>query len=329
MLLNVGIIDSCLMDAELYKKFIKNYTQDAKFWIFTKCDCYNISKFKEEFSVLLINLDSIEDNVVGEFLQNLQKKLPSVPIIVISDKDYFDFGKEILKYGAADFLIKNQISPYILHKSLIKSIEFHNSYNALKKTEARYFDLFQKSLIPMYILDPSNLKFLDVNEATLHKYGYTREEFLKLNIFDIRPAEEKERLVNKLNSSYLFSENIHDIFVHKKKNGEKVYVEIYSNVIEYKDKQARLVMANDVTLRINHINFIENQNRTLQDIARIQSHDVRAPLAKMMYLIDEIKESKVEIIIDGQNYIDLLNKSFSEFNEIIKDLVIKSNSIKV
>lgn len=328
MLLNVGIIDSSLMDAELYKNFVKSYHEDAKFWIFPKCDCANISKFRNEFSVLLINIDS-EKGDVGKFLRNLRKKLPQMPIIVISEKDYFNFGKNVLQNGATDFLIKNEISPFILHKSLTRSIELNSSVLALKKTEARYLDLFQKSLIPMYILDPSNFKFLDVNQATLDKYGYTREEFLKLNIFDIRPAEEKERFFNLLRNTNLFDSNIHDIFVHKKKNGKKVYVEIYSNVIEYKNKQARLVMANDVTMRINHINYIENQNQALQEIARVQSHDVRAPLAKMMYLLDEIRESKTEVIIEGENYIDLLNKTFLEFNDIVKNLVEKSNSIQV
>jgi len=49
------------------------------------------------------------------------------------------------------------------------------------------------ALVPMYIFDPDSLMILLANEAALRLYGYAEEEFLRLNLFDIRPAEEVER----------------------------------------------------------------------------------------------------------------------------------------
>jgi hypothetical protein len=44
-------------------------------------------------------------------------------------------------------------------------------------------------------------------------------------------------------------------------------------------------MANDITKQIQYIKT-ENQNKSLKDIAWTHSHIVRAPLAKMMSIID-------------------------------------------
>src|SRR3989442_15507850 len=41
----------------------------------------------------------------------------------------------------------------------------------------------------MWVFDRGTLRFLAVNDATVRRYGYSREEFLSMTIEDIRPAE--------------------------------------------------------------------------------------------------------------------------------------------
>ena len=50
-----------------------------------------------------------------------------------------------------------------------------------------------QALVPMYIFDPDSLMILAANEAAQRLYGYSEAEFLGLNLYDIRPAEEVER----------------------------------------------------------------------------------------------------------------------------------------
>ncbi len=47
----------------------------------------------------------------------------------------------------------------------------------------------------MYILDRESLKFLEVNDAAIQKYGYSREEFLRMRTTDIRPPEDVPRFL--------------------------------------------------------------------------------------------------------------------------------------
>ena len=51
-------------------------------------------------------------------------------------------------------------------------------------------NLFDISPQPSWIYDIKTLEFLDVNEAAVLHYGYSREEFLQMTLRDIRPPED-------------------------------------------------------------------------------------------------------------------------------------------
>ena len=54
--------------------------------------------------------------------------------------------------------------------------------------------LFENNPVPMWVYDVATLAFLEVNVAAVAHYGYSREEFLRMRITDIRPPEEIERM---------------------------------------------------------------------------------------------------------------------------------------
>jgi PAS domain S-box-containing protein len=60
-----------------------------------------------------------------------------------------------------------------------------------RETERREdFRKFLASSIPMWIFDRNTLEILEVNDAATETYGYSRTEFLKMTILDIRPLED-------------------------------------------------------------------------------------------------------------------------------------------
>lgn len=111
----------------------------------------------------------------------------------------------------------------------------------------RYRLLFEKSPLPMWLFDTETLYFIDVNEAAIRHYGYTRDEFMRLKITDIRPVTEQSKIeeIVKLNRQTGLYHNQHTF--HYKRNGELINVSIESNLIEIDGKVLRLVLANDIT----------------------------------------------------------------------------------
>ncbi|MEI7677419.1 MAG: PAS domain S-box protein, partial [Bacteroidales bacterium] len=109
-----------------------------------------------------------------------------------------------------------------------------------------YEVLFHKNPLPMWVYDIESLAFLEVNEAAILNYGYTREEFLSMTIKDIRPTEDMPLLLEKLKPEN-YTDIDSDILRHLKKNGEIIYVQISAHFIDFEGRKARHIVAHDIT----------------------------------------------------------------------------------
>lgn len=84
------------------------------------------------------------------------------------------------------------------------------------------------------------------------------------------------------------------------------------------------MVSNDITKSIEHLNEIENQNIKLRDIAWIQSHIVRAPLANILGLISIINDTEN---FNNKELLTHLNQSATELEKIINDIVNKTHDL--
>ena len=50
----------------------------------------------------------------------------------------------------------------------------------------------------MWMFSKTDYSIIDVNEAAILHYGYSRDEFLEMNIKDLRPAEDIEQFLEKV-----------------------------------------------------------------------------------------------------------------------------------
>ena len=118
----------------------------------------------------------------------------------------------------------------------------------LRKSEEKYHYLFENNPHPMWIYDRKTLAFLDVNEAAIVKYGYSRQEFLSMTIVDIRPPEDVEKLRNNLAQPRQPLERSEG-WRHRLKDGTIIHVEITSHTLEIDGHESALVVAQDITER--------------------------------------------------------------------------------
>lgn len=199
---------------------------------------------------------------------------------------------------------------------------------ALEKSEKRYSDLFHLSPQPMWVYELSSLKFLDVNNAAILHYGFSHEEFLKMTLRDIRPAEdipELEKSVRQIPARENYISQ--GTYRHQKKNGEIINVEISGNTISYKGFPAEIVFAIDVTERQRYIEAIEEQNKNLLDIAWLQSHVVRAPVARILGLSNLLND--IETSPEATEIVNFMADSVSELDKAIVDVTEKIQRINI
>ncbi|MFN8459375.1 MAG: PAS domain S-box protein, partial [Anaerolineae bacterium] len=120
---------------------------------------------------------------------------------------------------------------------------------ALRATEASFRLLFDNNPHPMWVYDRQTLAFLEVNEAAIDHYGYSRDEFLRMNALDLRTPEEGARLLEYMRRSHPDLRRAGH-WQHRLKDGRFIEVEINSHVINFAGREAVLVVAQDITARL-------------------------------------------------------------------------------
>ena len=109
--------------------------------------------------------------------------------------------------------------------------------------------LFEASPIPMWVCDLETLAFLEVNDAAIRHYGYSREEFLAMTTKDIRPPEDVPRMMVDLAARGGADDPAPRMWRHLKKDGTLFEVEITAGRIYLAGRPAALIVANDISER--------------------------------------------------------------------------------
>ena len=319
--LSILVIEDNLGDFALVEEFLIEEIDDLRLIRAKNCReavCI-LANQDNHFDVILLDL-SLPDKTGAPLIKEITALCINKPVIVLTGYTDFDFGVQSLSLGISDYLLKEELTSMSLYKSILYSLERKKALAELKESEKKYSELFHLSPQPMYVFDLESLQFLNVNNAAIKHYGYTREEFLSMTIRDITPFAEIEKMEASLADSgggLIYQGN----FTHKKRNGELIRIDTQSNIMDYKGREAVVILAIDVTERLSYISAIEAQNENLREISWIQSHVVRAPLARIMGLIQILKNSEGDEKEMAMEYILL---SANELDDTIKDITNKT-----
>lgn len=117
--------------------------------------------------------------------------------------------------------------------------------------------MFDNHPLPMIIYRESDSKIIAVNNTAIDYYGYTKEEFLEKEIYDLTYTEGDEEVV--------FDTRTAREWRHQLKNGNITDVEISENDLEYGGEEARLALIKDVTGRKKAQNVIKTLSKLPQE----------------------------------------------------------------
>lgn len=110
------------------------------------------------------------------------------------------------------------------------------------ESDPAIIDFIQDSPIPMWIFDQETLRFLEVNQAAMDQYGYSRREFLSLTVLDIRPHEDVPEFLNAAVRSH-HSSIAPELWKHRLKNNQLILVEIQSLETIFRERKVEVVAA--------------------------------------------------------------------------------------
>jgi len=232
------------------------------------------------------------------------------------------------------------ITAFFLYKNIQKQ-----QYQ-LKISEAQYRSLFESNPNPMWLFHKDTFAFVAVNDAVIAKYGFSKNEFLNMTIWDIRPTEDICLLIETLKISHQDTCDM-GLWRHVKKSGEVFWVSIAMHDITFNQQPCSMVMATDMTdivikeqklkeayqhekeLNIqlaNNYEMIVAQHATLQEIAWSYSHEVRKPVCSVLaltgLLINAVTREEM------QEYLTLLETCTEEIDQIIKEKILRISQLE-
>ena len=144
------------------------------------------------------------------------------------------------------------------------AIERRGAEDALRKSESMFRLLFAHNPLPTWVFDSETLRFLQVNDAAVRKYGYSHEEFESMTVLDIRPASERAALGETLRR--WTGDGQHQThWKHLSKDARIIEAEIISHRLEYAGRSVYLVVAQDIGER----HQLEEQLRQAQKMEAV------------------------------------------------------------
>ncbi|MFL5764070.1 MAG: PAS domain S-box protein [Bacteroidia bacterium] len=245
------------------------------------------------------------------------------PIILLTGLGNPETDRKAMELGASDYLVKDDIDPEKLERSIRYSIEQSRLLKGMSDSERKFRSIFENSHDVIYLSDQTG-RIIDINRSAERLFGYTREEMLKMNAADFYlNREERERFVKEINQ-YGSCSNFEVILVDRA--GQKKYCTLTAN-IQMTDESGMVYyqgIVHDMTKRrkAERDLMIAEKLAITGKIARSLAHEIRNPLTNINLSVEQLQEYMQDE--DHRQYFDIVKRNSKRINDLVTQLMENS-----
>ncbi len=193
------------------------------------------------------------EDATGEFAEGAKEVADVCRAVLSGESSHFEMEypchspneKRWFKLSVTPLHKGKSAGAVVMH---INTTERRQTEENLQESEMRYRGLFESNPNPIGVYDADTLELLAVNEEAVRHYGYSREEFLKLTINELRAPEHPSVLKEQIRQAAAGIVKFSSV-KHLKKDGTIIEVEVVLQSINFGGRRAKFAMITDVTER--------------------------------------------------------------------------------
>lgn len=256
-----------------------------------------------------------------DLLREALKNGCDCPVIMLTGKSDRHIDMESMKSGASDYLVKGEINPHILERSIRYALDRDKTKKIIEEQQKKYRNLFEQSIDAIFITDLSGY-IIDANKSFFALLEYSESEIHGHKIEDV------------------FSDAVvaHRFLSKTKKEG---FVKAFEATITRNDNSKLKVSVSAVIIKdsrgnetglqgiIHDLTILKKAERELRmaeklsltgRLARTIAHEVRNPLTNINLAIEQLKQ-EITGFDDIMIYPEIINRNSGRINELITKLL--------
>lgn len=146
----------------------------------------------------------------------------------------------------------------------------------LKKSEQKYYAIFNNIPNPVFVLDQESLEILDCNESVSVVYGFEKGEIINRSFLTLFRKDERDRYAEKIRSSTVINK-----VSHVGRQDRRLFVNIRVSPSEYQNRKVFLVTTSDITQRLETEQQLIQASKmaTLGEMSTGVAHELNQPLS--------------------------------------------------
>lgn len=248
----------------------------------------------------------------------------SAPLILLTGKGDKRIDMQAMEEGAADYLVKGEITPQLIERTIRYALNNNRTLQLLKESENKFRQLFERSIDAIYISDKDH-NLIDVNPSLSQLLGFSHEEIVGQNMVNLfADPEDFEYFKDQLEEDG----HVKDFEVmFSTRQGHTITCQL--NSIVRTDHATASIgyqgIIHDITLRkkAEQDLLIAERLSMTGKIARSIAHEVRNPLTNLGLAMDQLQDELPENE-DAHMFVDIIKRNANRIEQLITEMLNSS-----
>ncbi len=185
-----------------------------------------------------------------QMLREFKESGITLPVVMVTGQGDERVAVEAMRLGAMDYIVKTKQDLNILPRVLQRVIKEHSLSAQLKLSEQRYFALFDKANIAIFILSARDYTLLNVNKQSLDLTGYEKEEILNRSFSQLCSKSSSEEIRKFFDNLIQSGQSSSDQISLVRSDRRLVPCDISGSVVAIGENQVIQLFARDISEKV-------------------------------------------------------------------------------